>query len=149
MKKIFDYFRESYAELRRVSWPTRLQTIHYTILVVIISLLVAAFLGILDYFFGLGLQRYMSGPQADPISEIQQGQTVEVGEDGAITGEIDTEGALQIDDAQEVELDTAADDAQDVQGEGGDITQVDDAGSLDTVPELSPETDDAVTSPQQ
>ncbi len=52
MTTIFQFFREAYGELRRVSWPTREQTIQYTILVIIISLLVAAILGILDYLFG-------------------------------------------------------------------------------------------------
>ena len=44
--------REAYAELRRVTWPTREQTIQYTTLVIIISLLTAAILGTLDYIFG-------------------------------------------------------------------------------------------------
>ncbi len=87
MKKLIDYFRESYAELRSVTWPTRLQTIHYTVLVVIISLLVAAFLGILDYFFGQGLQKYLGTGQ-----DVPQAQQIEVGEDGVIQGDVDGDG---------------------------------------------------------
>jgi preprotein translocase subunit SecE len=52
MEKIKQFLREAYGELRRVSWPTREQTIQYTTLVVVISMAVALFLGILDYIFG-------------------------------------------------------------------------------------------------
>lgn len=55
LQKITDYFRESVAELRKVTWPTRRQTINDTIKVVALSLGVAAFLGALDYVFNLGL----------------------------------------------------------------------------------------------
>lgn len=59
MANILQFFREAYAELIRVSWPTREQTIQYTVLVIIISLLVAAFLGTLDYFFGNLVSRFL------------------------------------------------------------------------------------------
>ncbi|MFA5986078.1 MAG: preprotein translocase subunit SecE [Parcubacteria group bacterium] len=52
MEKIKQFLREAYGELRRVSWPTREQTIQYTTLVVVISVAIALFLGILDYIFG-------------------------------------------------------------------------------------------------
>lgn len=56
MNKLWQYILESKAELKKVAWPTKSQTINYTILVIAISLGVAAFFGILDYFFSLGLQ---------------------------------------------------------------------------------------------
>lgn len=59
MTKTFQFFREAYGELRRVSWPTREQTVQYTILVIIISLLVAALLGVLDYFFGALVSEFL------------------------------------------------------------------------------------------
>ena len=59
MIKIFQFFREAYSEIRRVSWPSRDQTIQYTILVIIISLLVAALLGILDYSFGALVSNFL------------------------------------------------------------------------------------------
>ncbi|MEN8252135.1 MAG: preprotein translocase subunit SecE [Patescibacteria group bacterium] len=52
MEKITQFLREAYAEMKKVSWPSREQTIHYTTLVIVISISVAAFLGILDYMFG-------------------------------------------------------------------------------------------------
>ncbi len=52
MNKITQFLREAYSEMKKVSWPTRELTIQYTILVVMISIAVATFLGILDYTFG-------------------------------------------------------------------------------------------------
>ncbi|PID52382.1 MAG: preprotein translocase subunit SecE [Candidatus Moraniibacteriota bacterium] len=52
MEKIRQFLREAYNEMKKVSWPTREQTIQYTMLVVAISISVAVFLGILDYMFG-------------------------------------------------------------------------------------------------
>ena len=56
MKKIINYFRSALAEMKKVTWPTRQETYRYTILVIAISLGVAAFLGGLDYLFSQGLQ---------------------------------------------------------------------------------------------
>ena len=52
MEKIIQFLREAYVEMQKVAWPTREQTVHYTTLVIAISLVVAAFLGLLDYMFG-------------------------------------------------------------------------------------------------
>lgn len=52
MGKIKKFLQEAYAEMKKVSWPTRKQTIQYTMLVVVISISVAVFLGALDYLFG-------------------------------------------------------------------------------------------------
>lgn len=46
--RIFSYFRESREELKKVVWPTRKETQNNTMLVIGISLFVAAFLGLLD-----------------------------------------------------------------------------------------------------
>lgn len=56
MSKITSYFKESVAELRKVTWPTKKETYNYTLLVIAISLGVAIFLGILDYIFAQGFQ---------------------------------------------------------------------------------------------
>jgi len=49
MGNLIQYFKDTRAELKHVSWPTQRQVIIYTILVVIISLLVSAFLGFFDF----------------------------------------------------------------------------------------------------
>jgi preprotein translocase subunit SecE len=46
-----NYFREVRAELKHVSWPSRTQTILYTIVVVAVSLFTALYLGAWDYLF--------------------------------------------------------------------------------------------------
>jgi len=49
--KILTYFKEVKSEMSKVTWPTRKETIRYTLIVIGISLVVALFLGGLDYFF--------------------------------------------------------------------------------------------------
>lgn len=53
---ITSYFIHAKEELKKVSWPTRDDTLKKTILVIALSLVVAAYLGILDYLFSLLLQ---------------------------------------------------------------------------------------------
>ncbi len=60
-KSVTNYIRESYAELRKVTWPTRQQTIADTIKVIALSIGVAAFLGALDYIFNFGLSALVAG----------------------------------------------------------------------------------------
>lgn len=55
MNKLITYVKASYEEMKKVTWPTKKETTNYTILVVVFSLAVAIFLGLLDYIFNLGL----------------------------------------------------------------------------------------------
>lgn len=52
MASLPQYFRESIAELRRVSWPSRNTVVTHTILVIIISIILMTLLSVFD--FGLG-----------------------------------------------------------------------------------------------
>ncbi|MDX9779179.1 MAG: preprotein translocase subunit SecE [Patescibacteria group bacterium] len=56
MSKIKRYIQEAIEELKKVSWPSKKETYQYTLLVIGISLAVAAFLGVLDFGFNLGFQ---------------------------------------------------------------------------------------------
>ncbi|MBU2575608.1 preprotein translocase subunit SecE [Patescibacteria group bacterium] len=49
MKKIIKYLRESRQELSKVTWPTKQHTINSTIMVIVVSVGIAAFLGGVDY----------------------------------------------------------------------------------------------------
>jgi len=49
--KLTQFLQEAKAELIKVNWPTKKQAINYTLLVIGISLAVAAFLGALDLLF--------------------------------------------------------------------------------------------------
>lgn len=59
INQIVTFIREAKIELLKVNWPTKKQTKNYTILVVVISLIVAAFLGGLDYFFSYLLKQFL------------------------------------------------------------------------------------------
>jgi preprotein translocase subunit SecE len=54
--KIVAYFISAKAELKKVSWPTRQEVTRFSLLVIGISLGVAAFLGIIDYILTIGLE---------------------------------------------------------------------------------------------
>ncbi|MEA3272895.1 MAG: preprotein translocase subunit SecE [Patescibacteria group bacterium] len=59
-KKIINYVIESKRELQKVVWPTKKETTKYTMLVIGISIAVATFFGIIDFFFSLGLENLLS-----------------------------------------------------------------------------------------
>lgn len=58
-KKFKSYFQESYQEFRRVNWPDRRETFHLTMIVIVVSLVVAALLGVLDIIFAYLLKRFL------------------------------------------------------------------------------------------
>lgn len=63
------YIKDTQGELRHVAWPTRLQTIVYTILVALISVGVSLYLGLFDYIFTTGLSRVLLVlPAANPVN---------------------------------------------------------------------------------
>ena len=51
MKKALAFLGDVKRELHKVQWPTKDQTMRYTLLVVAISIAMAAYLGLLDYVF--------------------------------------------------------------------------------------------------
>lgn len=54
--KIKNYLIGSYAEMKKVTWPTKQQTINYSLVVVGLSVGVALFFVALDYVFNMGIQ---------------------------------------------------------------------------------------------
>ena len=53
MKSVSNYFRESYAEMRKVTWPSKKQTINYSLVVIGMSVGIAIFFAVIDYIFNL------------------------------------------------------------------------------------------------
>ena len=51
VQKVRDYFQGSLSELKKVVWPTKKQTINYTILVIGMTPGIAIFFAVLDYIF--------------------------------------------------------------------------------------------------
>jgi preprotein translocase SecE subunit len=58
--KIGQYIQETRGELKHVNWPRRRQAIAYTLIVVIASLVVSAFLGFFDFLFSTILRTLVS-----------------------------------------------------------------------------------------
>lgn len=56
---VIRYFKESREELAKVTWPTRREALNHTALVVVISLGVAAFFGLVDYLLTIGLEQLL------------------------------------------------------------------------------------------
>jgi len=56
---LINYIRDTRGELKHVSWPTRRQAIVFSIVVIIISLATAAFLGFFDLLFSLILEKFI------------------------------------------------------------------------------------------
>lgn len=51
MSRLGNYLRDTASEMKHVSWPTQMQAITYTALVIGVSAFVALFLGAFDYLF--------------------------------------------------------------------------------------------------
>jgi preprotein translocase subunit SecE len=45
------YFKETRAELRKVSWPSREEAINLTVIVMTVTIAMATFLGVVDFLF--------------------------------------------------------------------------------------------------
>lgn len=60
MNKISTYLKESMEEMKKVTWPTKKETYHYTLMIIIISLGIALFLGLLDTGFNTAFQSFIN-----------------------------------------------------------------------------------------
>jgi len=57
--KLVDYIKGTRTELKAVNWPTKKQTMDYTLLVIGVSLFVALLLGFFDKTFSFLLQKFV------------------------------------------------------------------------------------------
>jgi preprotein translocase subunit SecE len=55
MKKIVQFFKDSYAELKKVVWPSREDVIASTKVVLVSTLVMAGILGFIDYLLVVGI----------------------------------------------------------------------------------------------
>ncbi len=58
-QKIMTFLKEVRLEMKRVNWPTRQETLNYTLLVLGFALAVAIFLGGLDYIFTIVRNKFI------------------------------------------------------------------------------------------
>ncbi|MEW5797035.1 MAG: preprotein translocase subunit SecE [Candidatus Zixiibacteriota bacterium] len=61
MEKIKRYLKETAAELRKMTWPTKEELIGSTIVTVIVSMVVAVFIGIVDRLLTFGIHLLFGG----------------------------------------------------------------------------------------
>lgn len=59
IKSIPSFLGETKGELKKVQWPSRDMTIKYTLIVIGASLVVALFLGGLDYLFNFLINKFI------------------------------------------------------------------------------------------
>lgn len=57
--KIATFLKEVKLEMKKVNWPSKQETIKYTLIVIGVSIVVAAFLGTLDYIFVILLEKFI------------------------------------------------------------------------------------------
>lgn len=60
MSKVTEYLKDTKGELKYVIWPSKSQTIYYTLIVIVLSLIVAYFLGLFDFIFTKALEKSIS-----------------------------------------------------------------------------------------
>jgi len=59
LSKITNYLKEVKTEIKKVNMPTRQETIKYTLIVIGLSLVVAVFLGGLDFLFTFLVSKFL------------------------------------------------------------------------------------------
>jgi preprotein translocase SecE subunit len=53
------YLIESWSELRKVAWPTRETVVRLTLLVIAVSIVVGAYIAVLDLVFNTGVEQFL------------------------------------------------------------------------------------------
>lgn len=60
LQALKNYLVGSVAEMKKVTWPTKEQTINYSLLVIGLSVFMAIFFAFLDYIFNLGITQIIA-----------------------------------------------------------------------------------------
>jgi preprotein translocase subunit SecE len=60
IKWLASYINESKEEMKKVTWPSRKETMKYSMIVIVLSLLIAGFFGGLDWILNQGLEWLIS-----------------------------------------------------------------------------------------
>ena len=55
------YLNESWAELKKVAWPTRETVVRLTLLVIAVSIVVGVYIGVLDVVFNRTIEQFLNG----------------------------------------------------------------------------------------
>lgn len=57
--KTINYLKEVRFEMKKVSWPTKREALRYTLIVIFVALIVATFLGALDFLLITLLDKFV------------------------------------------------------------------------------------------
>jgi preprotein translocase SecE subunit len=63
VKRFRQFLKESWSELKKVSWPNRMQVRNLTVLVFVVSFLVGLYITVADSFFDIVI-KFISGLNA-------------------------------------------------------------------------------------
>ena len=85
MNKLVKYLKESREEFKKVTWPTRKETINYSLLVVAISFLIAFFIGFADYVLNVGVESIINATGVTSAPSISIPSDGVVGEPVTVT----------------------------------------------------------------
>jgi len=55
LNAIKNYLVGSFQEMKKVNWPTKNETVNYSVMVIALSVGMALFFGLLDYIFNWGI----------------------------------------------------------------------------------------------
>lgn len=58
-QKIITYLKEVYLEAKKVNWPTKQETLRHTLIIIGLSIVVAIFLGTIDFVFTTLLNKFI------------------------------------------------------------------------------------------
>jgi preprotein translocase subunit SecE len=56
---VVQYLRETWFELKKVSWPTRREAVNLTVIVILVTTFLAIILGLLDWFYSLAFGLFL------------------------------------------------------------------------------------------
>ncbi|MBP9669125.1 MAG: preprotein translocase subunit SecE [Candidatus Pacebacteria bacterium] len=68
---LMQYFKDTQAEMRHVAWPTQTQTIVYTALVVLVSIIVSLYVGFFDFLLTRGLEVLVEQRPVTPTAPLE------------------------------------------------------------------------------
>ncbi len=57
---LINYFREAREEMMKITWPSKQDTLKYSLVVIVLCLALAFFFAGLDYVLSLGIQKLIS-----------------------------------------------------------------------------------------
>jgi len=61
LEKVKKFLKEVVAELRKVTWPSKDELIGSTIVTIVVSLIVAIFIGVVDRILAFGIRSIFGG----------------------------------------------------------------------------------------